>query len=191
MSQHIPLLLQKRHILPTGRMFIRILPGVQTETLKASLEDCSELGICMYENTDKDQRFYHIATRVHVDDFDLAIYDNSLTVNISGIDNGFINEIRQDHEGVIWGDYSSIPKWQEMKTQQTHKLLAERLEIMYRSHPELAQQHQEKQFDNLTWLCQRWLEILPLPTSEKQLLMNRPNCLDTCDYLMSMMLEPH
>ena len=34
---------------------------------------------------------------------------------------------------------------------------------------------EDKQFDDAAWLCQRWLEILPMPIYEKQMLIAKQN----------------
>ncbi|GAL07570.1 uncharacterized protein JCM19237_1510 [Photobacterium aphoticum] len=62
---------------------------------------------------------------------------------------------------------------------------------MFTKHPELDNLHEDKQYHNLSWLCQRWLELLPVPASEKQALIQAPNCQNTYDYLMSIMQKPH
>ncbi len=89
------------------------------------------------------------------------------------------------------GEYDVIPQWPEVKIRNDQRILAEKLKQMFNKHPELNQLNLKKEFNNLSWLCQRWLEILPVPACEKQALLNTPNCQDTYDYLMSIMQKPH
>jgi Lon protease-like protein len=39
----------------------------------------------------------------------------------------------------------------------------------------LDELYPDKQFDDAAWLCQRWLEILPMPIYEKQMLIAKQN----------------
>ncbi|MGF1757374.1 LON peptidase substrate-binding domain-containing protein [Photobacterium sagamiensis] len=191
MTQSIPLLFQKRHVLPTGRMPIRIAPGSQTAAFKVALSSTDGFGVCMLDENNPGQHFFHIGTRVTVEDFDTSTQDGSLIVTVYGHDNFRIKSLTQDNKGVFSAEYRTIPQWAEIKLHNNQRLLAVKLRIMFEKYPELDRLHQAKEFNNLSWLCQRWLELLPVPACEKQALLNTPNCLDTCDYLMSMMQEPH
>jgi hypothetical protein len=191
MTNLLPLLFQKRHVLPTGRMPIRIAPGPQTEVFKVAVTSEDGFGVCMFDRSEHNHQFFHIGTRVTVEDFDTSKKDGALIVTVYGHESFRIKSLEQNENGVFFGEYQALPQWSEMKARNNQQLLADKLQIMFDKYPELDNLHRTKEFHNLSWLCQRWLEILPVPASEKQLLLNTPNCLDTCDYLMSMMLESH
>lgn len=190
MTHSIPLLFQKRHVLPTGRMPIRIAPGPQTDAFKVALSSADGFGVCMLDESDPGHLF-HIGTRVTVEDFDTSTHDGILNVTVYGHDSFRIKSLTQDDNEVFFAEYQTIPQWAEIQLHNHQQLLAVKLRMMFEKHPELDRLHQTKEFNNLSWLCQRWLEILPVPACEKQALINTPTCLDTCDYLMSMMLESH
>ncbi len=190
MNTTLPILFQRRHILPDGRLAIRIAPGIQMDTIKEALSNDGIFGVCMYEPNDE-QQFFEIGTRVQIEDFDAELVDGLLQITVLGIDTFEVQAFGQDEAGVYYGDCKVLCRWPEAKLSITQKLLAERLQIMYDKYPELNDLQDEKQFSNLSWLCQRWLEILPVPVREKQWLLNRPNCIETSDYLMSIMLDPH
>lgn len=191
MKQPIPLLFQQRHVLPGGRMPIRIAPGPQMEAFKVALTSSDGFGICMFDEAEHGHHFFHIGTRVTVEDFDTSALDGSLIVTVYGHENFRINALEQSDSGVFSGEYDVIPQWPEVKIRNDQRILAEKLKQMFHKHPELSELNQNKEFNNLSWLCQRWLEILPVPACEKQALLNTPNCLDTYDYLMSIMQKPH
>ncbi|MCW8331692.1 LON peptidase substrate-binding domain-containing protein [Photobacterium sp. SDRW27] len=191
MTQSIPLLFQQRHVLPGGRMPIRIAPGQQMEAFKAALKSCDGFGVCMFDEAEHGHHFFHIGTRVTVEDFDISAYDGSLIATVYGHENFRINALEQSDDGIFCGEYEAIPRWPEIKIRNDQRILAEKLQQMFNKHPELNKLHHEKEFNNLSWLCQRWLEILPVPACEKQALLNAPNCLDTYDYLMSIMQKTH
>ncbi len=70
MAEMLPLLFQKRHVLPSGRMQIYISTVDQVPTLKTALTSKNGLGICMYSDKKEAQHLFHIGTRVTIDDFD-------------------------------------------------------------------------------------------------------------------------
>ena len=49
------------------------------------------------------------------------------------------------------------------------------LREVFEQYPELDELYPDKQFDDAAWLCQRWLEILPMPIYEKQMLIAKQN----------------
>ncbi|MGF1730913.1 MULTISPECIES: LON peptidase substrate-binding domain-containing protein [Photobacterium] len=191
MKQSIPLLFQQRHVLPGGRMPIRVAPGPQMDAFKAALTSDIGFGICMFDEAEHGHHFFHIGTRVTVEDLDTSALDGSLIVTVYGHENFRINALEQDDSGVFSGEYDIIPQWPEVEIRNDQIVLADKLKQMFNKHPELNQLNLKKEFNNLSWLCQRWLEILPVPASEKQALLNTPNCQDTYDYLMSIMQKPH
>lgn len=191
MKQYIPLLFQKRHILPGGRIPLRIAPGTQMEAFKAALASGNDFGVCMFDLHEHGHQFYHIGTRVTVEDFDTSPMDGTLIVTVVGHDTFRIDQLEENDDGFFTALCDSIPLWPETKVRQDQQILADKLKLMFKKHPELSRLHQSKQFDDLSWLCQRWLELLPVPTSEKQALLSAPNCQNTYDYLISIMQKSH
>ncbi|GAB3519807.1 LON peptidase substrate-binding domain-containing protein [Photobacterium alginatilyticum] len=161
------------------------------DAFKAALTSDIGFGICMFDEAEHGHHFFHIGTRVTVEDLDTSALDGSLIVTVYGHENFRINALEQDDSGVFSGEYDIIPQWPEVEIRNDQIVLADKLKQMFNKHPELNQLNLKKEFNNLSWLCQRWLEILPVPASEKQALLNTPNCQDTYDYLMSIMQKPH
>lgn len=191
MAKVLPLLFQKRHVLPSGRMQIYISPVDQTPTLKAALASSDGLGICMYSDKKEAQHLFHIGSRVTIDDFNQERGSPLIKLTVSGHNNFKIQSIKQTTDGVFWGETTSLPCWEEIAINKEQQLLASRLKKMFEKFPDLDELYKCKDFNNLSWLCQRWLEILPLPTVDKQHLLNKPTCLNTYDYLMSMIKTSH
>ncbi|MGF1723326.1 LON peptidase substrate-binding domain-containing protein [Photobacterium nomapromontoriensis] len=193
MKHDIPLLFQKRHILPGGRIPLRIAPGTQMEAFKAALVggDSDSFGVCMFDQHEHGHQFYHIGTRVTVEDFDTSPIDGALIVTVVGHETFRIDHLEENDDGYFSAQCETIPLWPETKVRQDQQVLADKLKLMFKKHPELNGLHQNTQFDDLSWLCQRWLELLPVPTSEKQALLSAPNCQNTYDYLISIMQKSH
>ncbi len=190
-SLNIPLLFQKRHILPTGRMQLHLSAITHSTTLKTILSSVTGVGICMFSNKLSKQRLYHIGTRVTVEDFNRKPNSPFIQLSIYGQESFKLSTLEQDNNDIIWGKCQQLPLWPKRILTTDQQLLATRLQIMFNKYPDLKKLHHQQEFNNLSWLCQRWLEILPMPTQEKQTLLNHPDCLIASDYLMSMIQTHH
>ncbi|OBU15141.1 Lon protease [Photobacterium aquimaris] len=188
---NMPLLFQKRHILPTGRMQLYLSGITHTTTLRALLLSKAGIGICMFSNKSSRKKLYHIGTRVTIEDFNHEPNNPVISLNIYGQELFKIATIEQGSDNIIWGKCQQLPRWPQQEITTEQQLLSTRLQLMFDKYPDLDKLHHQQEFDNLSWLCQRWLEILPLPTQEKQTLLNHPNCLHACDYLMSKIYTQH
>ncbi|MEC6832027.1 LON peptidase substrate-binding domain-containing protein [Photobacterium toruni] len=188
---HIPLLFQKRHILPTGRMQLYLSALTHSTILKAILSSKTGIGICMLNDKSSRQQLCHIGTRVTIEDFHHEPDKQLIKINIYGQEAFKITNIEHSNNNIIWGKCQQLPQWSQRKVTNEQQLLSTRLQLMFHKHPNLQLLHHQQEFHNLSWLCQRWLEILPVSTQEKQTLLNSPNCLYACDYLMSMIQTRH
>ena len=190
MTIRLPLLFNKQHVLPSGRIPIRIAPGLQMTSLKEALKSPDGFGVCMYEERENDNRFYVIGTRVTVEDF-YTNDDGSLGITVYGHECFEISSFEKNSDGVFFGECETLPQWPNAQLSENQQPLADKLQQLFDKFPDLNNMHHHKELDNLSWLCLRWLELLPVPTKEKQALINTASCSATCDYLMSLMLTPH
>lgn len=187
MKNRLPIIFNDRHILPSGRIPLRVPAGQSLNTLVYALKHDLDLGVCMEETKSNGTI---IGTRVSIEDYNLSKQDLILSMTVSGVESFVINDMRE-RKGIITATYHTLPSWPEREVSVDSAPLAERLQSMFDRYPELCSLHTKPRFDNLTWLCQRWLELLPLPTCEKQHLMAANSCNDTAEYLLSLMKEPH
>ncbi len=188
MTNTIPLLFNNRHILPSGRIPLRIPVGQQQDTVVYVLKHGLSLGVCMEEEIHKSTS---IGTMVSIEDFNLSSEDGALTITVEGQSSFLINEFIDQGNNIILASYLNLPNWPEREVSNDSAPLAEKLQSMFERYPELCSMYSKPRFDDLTWLCQRWLELLPLPSCEKQMLMSATTCNDTAEYLLSLMKEPH
>ncbi|WP_434359665.1 LON peptidase substrate-binding domain-containing protein [Parasalinivibrio latis] len=188
MKNATPLLFQQRHILPEGRMLLRIVTEEQKDIIKYAAENGGYIAISMLddENTPSPA---DIATRSQIIDY---LYGNGvLNVIVQGQDCVRVTSIEENEHGILLAKGVAQPTWPAQEINVHTRPLAEKLQSMFDRYPELSQLYSEMEFENLSWLCQRWLELLPLPPSEKQRLMSSQTCAQTTDYLISLMQPPH
>lgn len=188
MTTTLPILFNNRHILPEGRLPLRITQGAQLETVKYAMRNGLDLGVCMDETSPIGAG---IGTRVTIEDFHMSQNEGVLTIIVCGKESFVIDGIRENESGIVEARCQALPAWPQREVSNDAAPLAERLLIMFERYPELSSLHKQPNFDNLTWLCQRWLELLPIPASEKQVLVAAHTCTDTAEYLLSLMKDPH
>ncbi len=188
MTTTLPILFNNRHILPSGRLPLRIITNTQIETVTYAMRNELDIGVCMDETNIIGAG---IGTRVFIEDFNTSKEDGILTITVCGHDSFIVESMQENDKNIVIANCQTLPEWPEQKVSHDAEPLAERLQSMFERYPELCSLHQRPHFDSLTWLCQRWLELLPLPASEKQVLMSANSCHDTATYLLSLMKEPH
>lgn len=188
MTTTLPILFNNRHILPGGRLPLRIASEAQLQTVKFAMQTGTDIGVCMDETSPIGAG---IGTRVTIEDFLTSPSDGVLTIVVCGKESFVIDSAKENEAGVIEAACQALPAWPQREVSNDAAPLAERLLIMFERYPELSSLHKQPNFDSLTWLCQRWLELLPIPASEKQVLMAAHTCTDTAEYLLSLMKDPH
>ena len=188
MKTTVAVLHYQRHLLPTGKLTLELLPGYQMETFIFALKHGLSLGLHM---DDLPCHLGSIGTVVTVEDFYSADRNSILSIQVLGEERYLVNRSRVTPTGIHLADVTMLPSWPEQLLDDDAQLLSEKLQSMFERYPELGCLHHYPNFDSLTWLCQRWLELLPLPISEKQYLMSSNSCTDTAQYLLSLMKELH
>ena len=192
MSQRLPLFFHPRHLLPQGRIPMRIKEKNALNAMKLAMQHYSHFAICMWdkEQDKENTALYTIGTQAIIRDFDTNDL-NQLQLTLYGEKCVQIEDLYYDDHGLLSGECESLPLWPNVTLNTTQKLLSIRLQQFYHSHPEIGRYQENKDFNNLSWLCLRWLEILPIAIEDKQSLLSQPHCLDSCDFLMSLMTEKH
>lgn len=193
MPQGLPLFFHAKHLLPQGFMPMNIKEGNALQAIKLAMHHYPHFAICMWENAQNEtdeMALYTIGTKVTVKDFHCTP-KVPLSITLQGEQCIHINELYYDDNGLLMGDYDPLPHWPDTPLHDSQYLLSSRLRQFYQSHPEISRYHQNKEFDNLSWLCLRWLEILPIAIEDKQRLLSQPHCRDSCDFLISLMTHKH
>ena len=115
------------------------------------------------------RNMYPIATRVRIIDFDL-LPDGLLGITVLGVE-------RSDHRSVAGrgrpagrrGGAAAPGRAAGLKTDQ-HSL-AKALQDVFNDYPEYAALYPEPDWEDASWVAQRWLEVLPIPVEQKQWLV--------------------
>lgn len=167
------------HILPGGRLSLRIFEPRYVRMVKQACQQGQGFGICMLNskgNKDSNEHIYPVGTHVEIIDFD-QLDSGLLGLTVQGINFFTISEVRSEEDGLriaqcqIWED----PKPIEDEIDVTE--LGQRLNELFGKYPEFSNLYDSKSFQDPIWVMYRWMELLPISAAQKQFLIqsNNPN----------------
>ncbi len=177
-------------ILPGGRMQLSIFEPRYIRMVKESLQHTRHFGLCML-NSDGDKatnnHIYAIGTQVTVIDF-ASLANGTLGITVAGEELFEIEAITTENDGLRSAKVKQLPPWSnplaEMKEEQ--RVLTVRLQEVYDTYPDTNELYFDRHFHDLSWLCGRWLELLPLPLEQKQDLIASHNPAHIATYICSL-----
>lgn len=161
------------HVLPGGRLQLRIFEQRYIRMVKEALSAQKGFGICMlnpHGRTENNSHILPIGTLVNIVDFE-SLSDGMLGITVAGEQLFEVHHIDTDKDGLRTGNVTLREQWSTNSLSDEDILLRQRLQEVFEAYPELSQLYPEKKFDDEPWICQRWLEILPLEPQKKQELL--------------------
>ncbi len=173
--QNVPILAFTTPILPGGRVVIRIINEDEHALMQACCQ-CQGLGLMLSGKTanDNHKRIFAIGTFAQLLDFYLGengllhlVFEAKQRIQLLNI---------HYNKNLRTADILYLPPWPEQALEQTEAILAQRLREIYQRCPELNLLYTQAKFDDSAWVCQRWLEIIQIPTLEKYRLLAKPSC---------------
>lgn len=151
-------------LLPGGFTKLRIFEPRYKRLVSESLSSGMGFGFCMLG---EDNKPMPIATRVEIIDFE-TLDDGLLGVSVAGIERIEIVSWHSETDGLKRGETRVLSPWEPREVDEEHRHLSHRLEEVMHEFPQQQRLNQAANFNNLTWVCQRWLELLPIALVHKQ-----------------------
>lgn len=173
------------HVLPGGRLQLRIFEQRYIRMVKESLQEQKGFGISMLNPKGHEEDNSHIlpiSTLVNVVDFE-SLPNGMLGITVAGEQLFEIQSIEIARDGLRTGQAILRENWPVTSLSDEDILLGQRLQEIFAAYPELAQLYPEKKFDDEPWICQRWLEILPLEAQKKQELLANQHTKPVKDFI--------
>ncbi|WP_256371949.1 LON peptidase substrate-binding domain-containing protein [Aliidiomarina sp. B3213] len=172
-QKQIPLFPLSSVVLPGGRMKLRIYEPRSLSMVKEAMKNnagfiCASLN--SKGNTDENTHIHPIGTIVEIVDFD-ALNDGMLGITVQGARLVRIFNITTDKTNLRRGDIEFLEHNSTLQTPEAFPVLVEKLKEVFEQFPELEALYPKKYYDDASWVCLRWLEILPLEASVKQSLL--------------------
>lgn len=162
------------HVLPGGRLQLRIFEQRYIRMVKEALSEQKGFGVCMLDpkgRLEDNSHILPIGTLVHVVDFE-SLPDGMLGITVAGVQLFETQSIETASDGLRSAHVSLREQWDSNTLSDEDILLRQRLQEVFDAYPELARMYPEKKLDDEPWICQRWLEILPLEPRKKQELLS-------------------
>ncbi|RUO73087.1 LON peptidase substrate-binding domain-containing protein [Idiomarina ramblicola] len=186
--QQLPLFPLTAHIMPGGRMKLKVFEPRYTRLVKDCLKDDSEFVVAMFNNehaATSDDYLLPYATTVKIIDFEPRD-DGLLGITVEGRNRVRIDEHWSENDKLRLGKVEYLENWPELTLDATSNKLKMRLQEAFETYPELSELLPDLGYEKLDWVCSRWLEILPLDVYTKQELIRCENCLKAKEYLLDL-----
>ena len=161
-------------LFPGGRLPLRIFEQRYIEMAKACLRDEASFGVCLITRGDEVARpkgaappeFAAIGTLARIRAWDMPEL-GILHVTAQGATRFSVQATAIQANGLIVGEATPIPAEPAVATGDAQRPLAQLLELLV---ARIGAQHfpDERAFDDATWVGYRLAELLPLPLSIKQ-----------------------
>lgn len=184
-NMKMPLFPLSSHILPGGRMALRIFEPRYVRMIKQACASDTGFVICMVNNQgDKgnNSHIFNVGTVCKVVDFDV-LEDGLLGVTVEGIECVSIKDIVTEHDDLRVGFCEPTIKWDcELNLDEMHPI-GDRLKEIFERYPEVSSLYTDTHFDDPLWVINRWLELLPVGAEQKQHFIAQSDCSKVLNYL--------
>ncbi|GGP43950.1 peptidase S16 [Shewanella algicola] len=176
-------------LLPQGYTQLRIFESRYKRLVSESLKSGQGFGLCML--ADDKKTILPIGTLTEIIDFE-TLDDGLLGISVQGKQTFSINKIDVEHDGLKRADVTLIDSWPsdliEAQVVQPHikplerkkdQFLSKTLKQLLQQYPQHLAHYSEDNFNDIAWVCQRWLEVIPLSAKEKY------QCINSHDHLLA------
>ncbi|QBF84472.1 peptidase S16 [Shewanella maritima] len=154
-------------ILPNGYTQLRIFEPRYLRMISEAMKQQRQFAMAM---ANKKGSLLRYATIVTIVDFD-NLEDNTLSITIKGESLVAIQETKREPDGLLVAKVSEHTAWQATPIQSNdgqEEVLKQKLVELFEQYPQHRDLYPQCQFDDISWICQRWLEVLPLTAEQKQ-----------------------
>ena len=184
----LPLFTLQTMVFPSGILPLRVFEPRYLRMLSL----CQEhgFGLCVADPSRENHRYnmYSFATRVKIIDFETL--DNGLLgITVEGIEPIEILHVTMDDDGLRFGEVALLSNWQPRILTEREELLAMRLYDVFNDFPEYAAFIPDPHWDDVSWIVQRWLEVLPIDNDQKQTFASQGDCRDAARFIMDLLVD--
>ena len=185
-----PLFPLSAHLLPEGRMALRIFEPRYVRMVKEACAENKGFVMCMLNargDKETNEHIYPIGTYAHVVDFDL-LDDGLLGIKVAGLELVEVSDIETEQDGLRTGVCHAIKPWDCNLEPQQLAPMDERLKEIFGNYDELASLYEEPKFTCPNWVLNRWLELLPVDGAQKQHFLSQKDCTVLLHYLSGLVV---
>ncbi|QYJ77554.1 LON peptidase substrate-binding domain-containing protein [Shewanella acanthi] len=166
-------------LLPEGFTQLRIFEPRYKRLVAESLKSAEGFGLCMTSEDGK--QILPIGTIVHIIDFE-TLADGMLGVSIQGGQRFTFSDVMIESDGLKRAEVSPLENWPACPIKAKDRYLSRMLQNILEEYPKHLQHFDVNKFEDISWVCQRWLEILPVRQEEKY------TCINSLDHQLTLAL---
>ena len=173
LSGKIALFPLSAHLLPGGRLSLRIFEQRYLRMVKQSFSDNSGFVVCMLNaqgDKARNQHIYPIGTYCHIVDFE-ALHDGLLGITVEAQYCVTLDKVETQPDGLRVARYTPSTAWPQPELTPGYNLMRLRLQELFDKYPEIKGLYEEPKFDDALWVVYRWLELLPVNAEKKRSLL--------------------
>ncbi|WP_159065029.1 LON peptidase substrate-binding domain-containing protein [Thaumasiovibrio subtropicus] len=187
MTSYNPLLMipLKTLVLPKGRLKLRLPSEALRHHITTMMASGQPLviGLILRGNNRTPRKLANHATLAKVIDFSVD-ENGALAIIVEGQQRVSLDTHWQDTDHLFWAETSLQPNWEPIMVNDHHyRYLPAKLQQVASAYPQLLSLYDEHQFDDLSWVCQRWLELLPIEADTLPSLIEQDNLLPAMSFL--------
>lgn len=172
-------------LLPDGITRLRIFESRYKRLVANALATGQGFGLCLPK---KPHSLHDIGTRVQIYDFNQD-ENGFLTIDIKGVDRFTFTDLSSDNDGLMHADVTVIDGWEVVQMTPQYEFMQDSLKVALTAHPLYVEGVNQQDFNNLSWVCQRWLEILPVPADKKYWLAGQSGLEPSIDFIREVIKE--
>jgi Lon protease-like protein len=166
-------------LLPEGITRLCIFEPRYKRLVAEAMSTGQGFGLCLPKEA---HSLYDIGTRVEIYNFDRD-ENGLLTIDIKGVDRFTFENVSSDSDGLMHADVTVNDGWERIEMTPQYEFMLLPLKAVLTSNPLYAEQVNQQGLNNLSWICQRWLEILPVPADKKYWLSRQSGLEPTIDFI--------
>lgn len=187
----IALLPHSKHILPGGRLKLVISRVCDIRMVTEAMANNHPFALGMIAPNSSPETVTNIpviATVVTIVDFN-SRDDGLLEIMVEGTDTISVSSLTMAYDNLLTAVYEPCHSWPTIPINADSQMLADKLNLLFDSVPEINTYYQHPNYNNATWVCQRWLEILPIDIKHKQSLIHHPTAETTIHFLLQLLQD--
>ena len=175
----LPLFPLSSHILPEGRLTLRIFEPRYVRMIKQACANNTGFVICMLNNK---AQIFPLGTHCKIIDFNV-LEDGLLGITVEGVECVSIAEFETEFDGLRIGECDVTDKWSSTINIADLHPIDTRLQEIFERYPEVSSLYTEPRFNDPIWVINRWIELLPVGAEQKQHFLSQTDCQKVLNYL--------
>ncbi len=187
----IALLPHGEHLLPGGRLDLVISRVCDIRMVTEAMANNHPFALGMIAKNSSPETVTNIpaiATAVSIVDFN-ALDGGLLEIVVEGTNKIVVSDLNLAYDNLLTATYEIYHHWPTILIDADNQILAEKLALLFESIPKISQRYQNPNYKDATWVCQRWLEILPIDIKHKQSLIHHPTADITISFLLQLLQD--